>query len=104
MTVLWIGVVLVAVGAYTWKILGLSVPQVVLDHRITIQVAGFIPVALLSALVVVQTVADGTDLVFDARLIGLSVAAILLALRVPFLPMMLAAAASTALFRFLFWY
>lgn len=102
MTELWVGVILVVIGAYAWKLLGLSVPQAVLDHRITIQIAGFIPVALLSALVAVQTLADGTSLVFDARLIGLGVAAILLALRVPFLPMMLAAAASTALFRFFF--
>ena len=99
MTELWLGVGLVIAGAYAWKLLGLSVPQTVLDHRVTIQIAGLIPVALLSALVAVQTLADGTQIVLDARLVGIGVAAILLSLRVPFLLMLIAATASTALFR-----
>lgn len=102
MTELWLGVLLVVAGCYAWKILGLAVPQSVLDHKFTIQVAAFIPVALLSALVAVQALADGTQIVFDARLVGLGVAAILLYFRVPFLPMLIAAAASTALFRLFF--
>ena len=99
MTELWLGVGLVIAGAYAWKLLGLSVPQAVLDHRVTIRIAGLIPVALLSALVAVQTLADGTQIVLDARLVGIGVAAILLSLRVPFLLMLIAATASTALFR-----
>ncbi len=102
MTELWIATLVVIAGCYAWKLLGLSVPQSVLDHRVTIQIAAFIPVALLSALVAVQTFTDGTRLVIDARIVGLGVAAVLLAFRVPFLPMLVGAAASTALFRLFF--
>lgn len=102
MTELWLAVAVVIGGCYAWKLLGLSVPQSILDHRLTIQIAAFIPVALLAALVAVQTFADSTRVVVDARLVGLGVAAILLTLRVPFLPMLVGAAASTALFRLYF--
>jgi uncharacterized membrane protein len=102
MTELTWGVAFVIVGTYLWKLAGLSVPQTVLEHRVTLAIAALIPVAFLSALVAVQTFADGARLVLDARLVGVGVAAILLSLRVPFLPMLIAAAASTALVRMFF--
>lgn len=99
MTATWIGVVLVAAGCFAFKVAGLSVPQRVLDHPFMIRAAGLIPVALLGALIAVQVFAGDRVLVVDARLAGLGVAAVLLALRVPFLPMVVAAAATAALLR-----
>jgi branched-subunit amino acid transport protein len=54
------------------------------------------PAALLSALVVVQTFAEGKNLVLDARAAGLAAALAALALRASVLVVLLAAAATTA--------
>lgn len=99
MTTLWIGIVVMIVGCFALKIAGLSVPPRVLDHPATVRAADLIPVALLGALIAVQVFADGTTLTIDARLAGLAVAAVLLSLRVPFLPMVVAAALAAALIR-----
>lgn len=99
MTDLWWGVLAVAVGCYALKVLGLSVPERLLEHPLTLRAAAFIPVGLLSALVVVQGFSDGSRVTFDARIAGLAVAAFLLWRKVPFLPMLVAAAATTALVR-----
>ncbi len=58
-----------------------------------------VPVPLLAALIVTQTLGDGHRLVIDARLPALAVAAILVWRRVPFLVVVLAAAATAALLR-----
>lgn len=58
-----------------------------------------LPAALLSALVVVQTFADGKALVLDARAAGLAVAALLLVLRAPFLLVVVGAAVTAAVLR-----
>lgn len=99
MSDLWWGVAIVAVGCYGLKIAGLGVPERLLEHPLTVRAAALIPVGLLAALVAVQTFASGDRVVLDARLVGVVVAAVLLWLRVPFLPMLIAAAASTAVVR-----
>lgn len=99
MTELWLSIAVVVVGCYLWKFLGLSVPERVLDHALTIRAAAIIPVGLLAALVAVQTFSNGERLVVDARLGGLAAAVVLLSLRVPFLPMLVGAAATAALLR-----
>ncbi len=76
-------------------------PERVLDHPVTVRAADLIPVALLGALIAVQVFAHDGSLRFDARLLGLGVAALLLTLRVPFLPMVFAAALAAALVRLL---
>ena len=53
-----------------------------------------LPAALLSALVVVQTFADGKELVLDARAAGLAAAMVALALRASMLVVLLVAAAT----------
>ena len=66
----------------------------------TSRVTTLLPVALLSALVVVQTVVGpGGDLVVDARLAAVGVAVVLLVLRANFLVVVLAAGAVAALLR-----
>jgi len=95
----WIGIIVLAVGCFVFKLAGLSVPERVLDHPVTRRAADLIPVALLGALIAVQVLAGDHTLVVDARLAALGVAAVLLMLRVPFLPMVFAAAATAALLR-----
>ena len=58
-----------------------------------------IPAALLAALVVVSTVADGRDLVVDARIAGVLAAAVALRLRAPMALVVVAAVAATAAVR-----
>jgi uncharacterized membrane protein len=101
MTMLWTGIVVLVVGCFGLKYAGLSIPPRVLDHPVTVRAADLIPVALLGALIAVQVFADGSSVTIDARLLGLVVAAVLLSLRVPFLPMVVLAAASAALLRML---
>jgi uncharacterized membrane protein len=99
MSTLWVGIVVMVVGCFALKHAGLSVPERVLDHPTTQRAADLIPVALLGALIAVQVFADDGSLRVDARLLSLVVAAVLLTLRVPFLPMVLAAALVAALVR-----
>lgn len=99
MTGLWAGVVLTAAGCYALKLAGLSVPERLLDHPLVRRATVLIPAGLLGALVAVQTVGADRSVVVDARLAALGVAAVLLWLRVPFLPMVVAAAATAALLR-----
>ena len=99
MSALWIGIAVMAVGCYAFKYAGLSVPDTILNHPMTVKAADLIPVGLLGALIAVQVFADDDSIVIDARLLGLGVAAVLLLLRVPFLPMVFGAAAAAALVR-----
>ena len=62
-----------------------------------------VEVALLSALVAVQTLGDGQAIVVDARIPAVLVAAGLLLLRAPFLVVVVAAALTAALLRLWGW-
>ncbi len=55
-----------------------------------------LPAALLTALVIVQTFADGTELVLDARAAGVAAAIVAISLRANILVVLLAAALTTA--------
>lgn len=99
MSAVWMGVLLTAAGCYAFKLAGLSVPERVLDHPLTRRATDLIPAGLLGALIGVQVLGGERELVLDARLAALAVAAVLLWLRVPFLPMVLVSAATAALLR-----
>lgn len=62
-------------------------------------IASRTPAALLAALVVVSTIADGRGVVLDARIGGVVVAGIALRLRAPFVLVVIAAVAATAALR-----
>ncbi len=95
----WAVVVATAVGCYALKLAGLSVPARLLDHPVVQRVAELVPVALLAALVAVQTVASGQSLVADARLAGVAAAAVAVLLRAPFLLVVVLAVAVAAAVR-----
>lgn len=96
---MWTAIVVAGVGCYLLKLAGLSMPPWVLDHPVVARVADLIPVALLSALVAVQVLADGHRLGLDPRALGLAVAVVLLVLRAPFLVVVCGAALAAALVR-----
>jgi branched-subunit amino acid transport protein len=98
---MWTAIILAAVGCYLLKLAGLSVPPRILERPLVGRVADLIPVALLAALVGVQTFSREQSLVLDARAAALGVAAVLLLLRAPFLVVVFGSAAVAALLRLL---
>lgn len=98
----WIAVIATGLGCYALKLGGLVTPQRVLDDPRVRRFTELVPVALLTALIAVQALADGTSLHFDpARLAGLGAAVAALVLRAPFLVVLIAAAGVTAGLRLL---
>ena len=96
-TGLWATVVIGSLGCYLLKLAGLSVPAAWVEQPWVARVVDFVPAALLAALVAVQAAASGNDLVLDGRLVGLAVAALALALRAPFIVVLVLAGAAGAL-------
>ncbi|MGY1697641.1 AzlD domain-containing protein [Geodermatophilus sp. SYSU D00814] len=94
---LWAVVLAGSLGCYLLKLAGLSVPAAWVERPWVTRMVTFVPAALLAALVAVQAVAAGRDLVVDGRLAGLAVAAVALALRAPFVVVLLLAGATGAL-------
>ncbi|MFD1713824.1 AzlD domain-containing protein [Amnibacterium flavum] len=99
---LWQIVLIGAIACLALKLLGYLVPASVLARPATARTADLITVALLAALISVQTLAVGTAIELDARIPALIVAAGLFALRVPFVVVVVAAAAVAALIRLWF--
>ena len=95
--VLWTVVLVGSLGCYLLKLAGLSVPAAWVQQPWVTRVVDFVPAALLAALVVVQAVTSGHELVLDGRLVALAVAAIALALRAPFIVVLLLAGVTGAL-------
>lgn len=95
----WHIILLAAILAYALKLSGYLIPPSFVERPTPARVANLLTVALLSALIVVQTLGAGQAIVFDARVPALLVAAGLFALRVPFILVVLAAAVTAALIR-----
>lgn len=100
----WAWVLVACATAYGLKLVGYLVPDRLLDHPAIVRVSALLPVALLAALVAVQTVGgpNGTVLL-DARVAGVAVAVVALLLRAPFLVVITLAAATAAALRGLGW-
>ena len=95
----WSAVLALAAGAYALKLAGWLAPARLFDDPRVRRGAVLVPVALLAALVVVQAFADGRTLVLDPRAAGLAAGAVALALRAPFLVLVVVAAVTAALVR-----
>jgi uncharacterized membrane protein len=91
----WTPILLAAAGCYALKVVGLSIPQRLLDGPRVQRVATLLPVALLAALIATQTFDGG----IDARAAGLAAAVLALLARAPFLVVVATAAATTAVLR-----
>jgi branched-subunit amino acid transport protein len=98
---LWATVLLSSLGCYLLKLAGLSVPERWLDPPVVRRIAVLLPIALLAALVGVQTFSTGRHLEVDARAAGVAAAGVALVLRAPFLVVVAVAAATAGLLRLL---
>ncbi|MBO3087516.1 AzlD domain-containing protein [Cellulomonas dongxiuzhuiae] len=101
MTALWGAVLLAGLSCLAIKLAGHVLPEHWLAQPRVARVAALVTVALLSALVAVQTATSGSQVVVDARLPALAVAAVALVLRAPFVVVVVLAAATAAGLRLL---
>jgi hypothetical protein len=96
---MWPAVLVASLASFVTKWAGHLLPEEVLERPLVRRSAGMLPIALLSALVAVQTVWGPDGLTIDARLAGVAVAVVALILRAPFLVVVLSAAATAAILR-----
>ncbi|MBN1529584.1 MAG: AzlD domain-containing protein [Thermoleophilaceae bacterium] len=96
MTEVWITIGVLSVVTIAIKAAG---PLAVGGRELSppaMRVISLLAPAVLAALIVVGTFADGRELAFDARVVGLAAGACAIALRAPLLVIVLVAAASAA--------
>ena len=100
MTVLWAALIVSCVGSYLLKLAGLSLPKSVLDQPVVRRIAGFLPVAMLAALIAVSLFDGGRRLTVDWRaLAGMAAGAVALVFRAGFLVVLVVAVVVTAVLR-----
>ena len=96
----WAIVAVLAAGVWAQRLLGMFVGGRVLSRQPALgRLATLIPAAVVMAVIVQLTVASGKSLEVDARVVGMSVAGVLVWRRAPFVVVVVAAAAVTALIR-----
>jgi len=100
MNALWLGVIGTSLIAFLLKYSGHSIPEKYVSNPRALRINTLIPIALLSALVGVQTVTEKGQWVIDQRLAGVAVALIALSLKAPYFVVVISAAiTSAALYR-----
>lgn len=92
----WHIVLLASIVCFGLKSLGYLVPARLIERPTPARTVDLLTVALLAALISLQTLAQGQQLQLDARVPAVLVAAVLFALRVPFIVVVVAAAAVAA--------
>ena len=101
--VIWGAIITAVVVVAGTKLLGHLVPtRLVASPRIA-PIVALVSVALLAGLAAQQTLDGGHQLVIDARLAALAVAAIALWRKAPFIVVVILAAATAAVLRLLGW-
>lgn len=95
----WQVIILASIAVLALKLLGYVVPPRLVERPTPARLTGLLTVALLAALIVVQTLGSNRGISVDARVPALLVAAGLFALRVPFVVVIIAAAATAAAIR-----
>ncbi len=99
----WLVVLVVGLGTIAIKASG---PVLLGGRALPVRVQGVVGLlapALLAALVATAAIGGEQELVLDARIVGLSAAALAIALRAPILVVIVAAAAAAAVARLLGW-
>lgn len=97
----WAGVIALSLGAYAFKSAGVAFGARVGPDAASRWSLEIIVVPVLAALIAVGTLDGGEQLVLDARLPALLVAAVLVWRRAPFLAAVIAAGLTAALLRLL---
>jgi ABC-type transporter Mla maintaining outer membrane lipid asymmetry permease subunit MlaE len=93
-----LSVLAASAAVYSWKLFGYLIPQAWISDRFRV-FADRVTTVLLAALVGVQGFTAAGEYSLDAKAVGLGVAAVLLALRVPYILVIVAAALTAAAIR-----
>ena len=96
MSIFWLATIGTSIIAFVLKFSGHSVPQHWLEHPRIQKINALVPIALLSALVGVQSFSEKSKLMIDHRLAGVSVAVVALIFKAPFPLVVLSAALTSA--------
>jgi branched-subunit amino acid transport protein len=96
---LWAAILVSSALVYSWKLFGYLVPEKFVSNPKIKELAALLTVALLAALVGIQTFVSAEGLSVDARVPAIVAASILFYLRVPFVVVVIVAAAIAALIR-----
>lgn len=99
----WTAILTASIIVVGLKAVGYLIPEQTLERERPARITDQLTVALLAALVAVQTLGEAQAITVDARLPALVVAAILLWRKAPFLVVVVAAAATAALLRAVGW-
>jgi branched-subunit amino acid transport protein len=99
---LWSAVIIASLAVYSWKLIGFVIPQRFVASSSVRELASLLTVALLAALVGIQTLVTSTGISFDARIPAVIAAAVMFYLRAPFVLVVFSAAAIAALLRLMF--
>jgi branched-subunit amino acid transport protein len=100
---LWATILIGSAIVAATKFVGFVLPARFTESPTVQHISDAVTVALLAALVVIQTVGAGAAIFVDARLAAVVVAGVLLWRKVPFILVIIAAAAVAALIRMLGW-
>lgn len=96
----WTVVALLTLGTAGQRLIGMFAIGSLLEHRPRLrELADLLPAAVVMALIAQLAFAKADSLVLDARAAGLAVAGMLVWRRAPFVAVVVAAAATTALLR-----
>jgi uncharacterized membrane protein len=95
----WFPILATVAGCYAFKVAGTLLPLRVLTGRRVSSMSALVPIALIAALVALQTVSTAQRFSIDARLVGMAVAAVAVWRKAPFVVVVICAAATTAIVR-----
>lgn len=98
---LWVWILGAAVLCYALKLAGYLIPAEKLESPRILRVAGVITIGLLASLTVVNAFADGQELRVDARLAALVAGGVALALKAPYIVVVIVGAVAAAAARLL---
>ena len=96
MSIFWMSLIGTSIVVFILRYTGHLIPEKYLTNPRMLKINTLIPVALLSALVAVQTFTKDSVLVIDQRMAGLGVAIVALILKAPFPVVVLGAAVTSA--------
>lgn len=95
-----LSVIIASIAVYSWKLLGYLIPERFITDKFK-DFAERVTVALLAAMVMIQGFTTQGEVVVDARLPALLVAALMLWLRAPYILVVVAGAAVAGILRLL---
>ena len=100
MNLIWVTVIGASLACYLLKLLGVVIPKSFLERPLVSEITKLLPIALLSAIVAIQTLGQNQGLAIDARLPALGASLVALKMNAPFVVVVVTAAVVAAGLRY----